>query len=127
MNSSPVGAAVRFACITSLTLSVSTLTTLAEADSILPEPPQQTVAYGDLELTRTTGIAKLYRRIALAAAQVCDVTNRKSAQNAARAKNCETQAIADAVSRVGSPGLSKYHASRNGQIDTARTAAAVQP
>lgn len=127
MNSTLIGEAVRFACITSLTLGVSTLTAPAAAAPTLPDPPQVTVAYGDLELSRTAGIAKLYRRIALAAAQVCEVTNRKIPQNAARAKNCEAHAIADAVSRVGSPGLSKYYAARTRQMDTARTAATVQP
>jgi UrcA family protein len=128
MNSTPISerSAARFACIALLALSAGTLATTAGAEPTLPEPPQVTVSYADLELSRTAGIAKLYRRIARAAAQVCERTNGKVPQNAARAKTCATHAIADAVARVDSPGLLKYYASITGKVGTEQTAAAMQ-
>lgn len=129
MNSTLIGErfAARLACITVLTVSVGALASAAGAEPALPAPPQVTVSYGDLELTRTAGIAKLYQRIARAAGQVCERTNGKVPQNAARARTCVTHAIADGVARVDSPGLSKYYASLTRKVGTQQTAAATQP
>jgi UrcA family protein len=116
--------AVRTAWITILTLSASVLLKAAAATPALPEPRQMTIIYDDLDLTRLAGVAKLYRRIELAAAQVCKGLNSRVPENFARERLCARQAIARAVAQVGSPALSQYYASKAQRIDRPGTVAA---
>jgi UrcA family protein len=116
--------AARLAWITILTLSASTLAKPVGAAPTFADMPQVTISYDDLDLTRPAGVVKLYRRIELAAARVCERVNSKAPQNIAATRICAEEAIARAVAQVGSPALSRYYASRAHRIDTPTTAAA---
>ena len=80
-----------------------------------------TVKYGDLNLSNQQGASALYRRIVLAAHQVCDSTQDLSAP--AKAKACRDKAIADAVTKVGHPGLIAVYSANNRQPLPATVAA----
>jgi len=68
-----------------------------------------TVTYGDLDLSKTAGIEKLYQRLKVAARNVCgsrDVRDLNAVQDWRR---CYRSALAGAVRDVGNTRLSALH------------------
>ena len=78
------------------------------------DPPQMTVKYADLNVSKNEGAATLYARIQQAARQICpvlDVRNLSSESHGA----CVHRAIADAVAKVDEPALYAVYSAHNGQ------------
>ncbi len=75
------------------------------APSRVGEVATKTVKFADLDISTAHGAQTLYERIVVAARSVCWDTE------ARLARDCRARAIADAVSRVGSPLLSAAHRS----------------
>jgi UrcA family protein len=72
-----------------------------------------TVNYGDLNLSNPQGAKALYSRIVSAAHDVCDMS--ENLAQLARQKACRDKAIADAVTKVGSPALIAVYNAKNRQ------------
>jgi UrcA family protein len=79
----------------------------------------KTVQFGDLNLANPQGVERLYRRIVVAAQQVCDSRQARSLQAQALDSICTKQSIAHAVAAVGQPALSALHAAKTGQPGSA--------
>jgi UrcA family protein len=77
-------------------------------------PPQHpielVVKYSDLDLTRMSAIAELYRRLGQAARLVC--TSVTAETGAVPSAVCVSDALARAVSEINEPALTRYAASR---------------
>jgi UrcA family protein len=74
--------------------------------------PSVTVRYSDLNLATADGVDTLYRRISNAASLVCPTSYTKDMDAAAKAKQCQVEAIARAVQKVNNPKLALVHATR---------------
>ena len=61
---------------------------------------QLEVATRDLDLTDTRDVARLNRRVAIAARQICGTYEARTLPSAAIAKACVTEAVADASPKV---------------------------
>ena len=94
-----------FAC------SAATICTAAEPMN----PPQTTVRYADLNVSKPEGAATLYARIQHAARQVCLPLDGGDVSSKARMGACVHKAIADAVAKVGQPALFDAYNAHNGQ------------
>jgi UrcA family protein len=82
-----------------------------------------TVNYADLNLSSPQGASELYRRIARAAHDVCDLdSDDLTSQPSERA--CVEKAIADAVIKVGYPELVDIYNAKNHRTLPATVAAA---
>jgi UrcA family protein len=69
-----------------------------------------TVRFGDLNLEQPRGVAKLYGRLRLAAAQVCgDPQQPGEALMSAEWRACVAQAVERAVVTVDRPAVTAYH------------------
>jgi UrcA family protein len=72
--------------------------------------PTVTVSYGDLDLNSHNGVKQLYRRIQIAAIEVCRSTEPFGSLLASEAHQaCLHNAIVGAVRSVNSPLLSQYY------------------
>jgi len=73
------------------------------------------VKYGDLDVSKPQGAATLYRRIVLAAKDVCGQRDAASFDLTFRARleACVHKATADAVTKVGQPELFAIYNSKN--------------
>jgi UrcA family protein len=91
------------AIVGALALSCSTLSIAADKGDV----PQIVVKYGDLNPSNTQGALALYSRIVAAATEVCKPLDMHSRDlgTQSRAKACVRKATADAVTKVGQPGL----------------------
>ena len=89
-----------------------------------PALPSRTVNYSDLNLTSSTGVVALYKRIESAATTVCQLpqgTRRLLIEDEARA--CRADAIDRAIAQVNLPALSAVHFARTGRkLDNAQYA-----
>lgn len=92
------------------------------------EKVREIVKYGDLDVSNPQGAAKLYRRIAKAAENVCGVHDAPSHDlyYRASARTCVQKAIADAVTKVGEPQLFTVYNSKNRQQPLPITVASAQ-
>jgi UrcA family protein len=78
---------------------------------------QETVKFGDLDLTRPAAAQELYRRIERAASDVCDPYVPGSYVRSIRYRDCMDQAIGRAVADVAAPLLTaRYEALTGRQI-----------
>jgi UrcA family protein len=82
---------------------------------------QYTVRFADLDLSKLDGAAVLYRRLNQAATIVCRPLESRSVGMAGRHQKCVKNAIAGAVTSVGSPMLSQYSESRTSGEKAAMT------
>jgi UrcA family protein len=78
---------------------------LAAADGL----PARTVSYADLDLTKPSGAQALYRRISVAAQQVCTIAGYRDLQEKVNEQRCVAQAIDAAVRDVQSAALNEQH------------------
>ncbi|MGD0504678.1 MAG: UrcA family protein [Steroidobacteraceae bacterium] len=78
------------------------------------DPPQTTVKYADLNVSKSEGAAALYARIQRAARQVCPPLDLRNLSSEAHAV-CVHKAIADAVAKVDQPALFAVYSAHNGQ------------
>lgn len=105
---------------------VSAIATLALASALLAprttyaddvdQRPTAAVRYGDLNLNTASGVDTLFRRIQLAAREVCkEYEPRGSLAPSAAHHSCMSNAISGAVRSVGSPSLAAYYSERGAQ------------
>ena len=78
-------------------------------------PPQVKVGYADLNLSSTQGAEALYRRIKIAAGEVCYPREERNLVLMANRRACIQKAISDAVTHVGSPTLTAVYNTHEGQ------------
>jgi UrcA family protein len=97
-------------------LFASPLSALASMVSKLDEPPSRVVAYGDLDLSRDSGVATLYSRINSAARAVCEPLNVVRLKLLRESFDCHRDAVARAVSEVNSPALTSYYLAKTKAI-----------
>jgi UrcA family protein len=95
-----------------LALPALFLAASAVAAAAVQAPPSLTVRYDDLNLNSTEGVADLYKRIQVAATEVCRPA--EGPQSVARMRwtawnRCYYHALGDAVGTVHSDKLSAYH------------------
>jgi len=83
---------------------------VAQADAPTDNAPSLVVRYGDLDLTTDAGVQTLYRRLAVAAHEVCPFEDSKSLTQVAYNHTCRTEAIARAVHDINSPRLAALQA-----------------
>ncbi len=99
------------ACIIALALGAPSIAA-AEADAGLKGTAKK-VSYSDLNLEKEEGAIVLYRRLQIAARQVCNVrtlTVKGSLQEVAERKVCYVDTLDAAVSQVNNQYVSKLHA-----------------
>jgi UrcA family protein len=107
---------IRCAIGWSLLGSLTGITLAATPDS----PPQRIVNFADLDVAHAAGAAALYSRIKYAAREVCHSDNTRELATVERARRCQVQAIASAVTRINLPELTKYVSNTNEPILIAR-------
>jgi UrcA family protein len=101
---------------------------LACAGAYAESPPVQThsstVQYKDLDLSRPHDVAKLYKRITVAAGRVCGSrTLTGSFYRTTDFANCYADAVAQAVARVDQPSVTNYYRERAEPISPKATIA----
>jgi len=99
------------ACIIALTLGAPSIAA-AEADAGLKGISKK-VSYSDLNLDKEEGAAVLYKRLKLAARQVCGVRSlglKGTLHEAAEKKACYVDTLDAAVSQVNNQTVNRLHA-----------------
>jgi UrcA family protein len=81
----------------------------AQAGSAAPEIPTVKVHYGDLDLTADAGVKALYRRLQVAAKQVCRSLESHEIVRSRDHRSCYNRALAAAVTEVNLEMLSVMH------------------
>lgn len=84
--------------------------------------PTAIAHYADLNLASASGAEQLYRRITIAARNVCPTADGRDLQATARMKACVSQAISGAVAKVDAPMLNTLYAAKTGISPPARLA-----
>ena len=74
------------------------------------DAPSVIVKYSDTSLATNGGVNELYRRITVAARQVCPAASIRDLAARQQAAQCREQAIARAISQIGNPQLAALHA-----------------
>jgi UrcA family protein len=92
----------------SLVISTLGLISLANAGAV-PDVPQMTVRFADLDLTKIDGAAVLYKRLQAAAETVCGPREDRDPAKQAAFKKCVQSALASAVTRVDRAELTAYY------------------
>ena len=87
--------------------------TTAFAAAPADEAPSVKVSFADLNLSTTEGADALYRRITVAARQVCPDSWSRDLAVFAASKHCQATAIANTVRELNSPQLAMVHAARS--------------
>jgi UrcA family protein len=74
------------------------------------DQPSMHISTSDLNLSKSTDVAKLYARIKTAAKQVCnDEVVTGSRLESSSKRQCMSQAVDGAVMQINNPSLSAYH------------------
>jgi UrcA family protein len=95
---------------TSSSLIIATLGLISLAHAApVPDAPQMTVHFADLDLTKVDGAAVLYKRLRAAAETVCGPREDRDPAKAAAFKKCVQSALASAVMRVDRAELAAYY------------------
>jgi UrcA family protein len=81
----------------------------AHAASADPEIPTIRVDYADLDLTADAGVRTLYRRLQVAAKQVCRSYERREIGKTTQRRSCYEHALSAAVTKVNLEMLSVLH------------------
>ena len=72
------------------------------------------VKYGDLDLTRSTGVNALYNRIRQASKTVCEQLSGRTLEEAQLYKTCFASAMSHAVADVKQPALTALYMEKSG-------------
>jgi UrcA family protein len=94
-------AAVFFLC-SAIALSTLHVTANAADEGL----PTKKVSFKDLDISKPAGARVLYKRIAAAAHEVCEINQFKTLATVRGIERCTDRAIDKAVQDVGSPALS---------------------
>jgi len=92
-----------------LSIVVGSLSAVAAVTAQPDDPPSRKVYFGDLDLTRSSGIETLYSRISAAAREVCKTYDGWEPKLFAHSYQCRHQALARAVSDIHSVTLTNYY------------------
>lgn len=93
-----------------LTLLLASHAALASTATLDPETPRRIVRYADLDIGHAAGAAALYKRIKMAAREVCEPQFNPWQQGFSHeTSTCRHDAIERAVSDVNAPTLTSYH------------------
>jgi UrcA family protein len=98
------------AILSALALSFATTSSAEERTT----PPQVIVKFGDLDVSTSQGAGTLYRRIHIAAENVCWRMYDSNEAYTLNKDACLKKVIADAVIKVNEPALSAVFASKYG-------------
>lgn len=71
-----------------------------------------TIAYSDIDLSKSDGPQLLYKRMASAARTVCDQPDPRELRRQIAYKACYQKALDEAVQQIGSPELTALHRTR---------------
>lgn len=74
------------------------------------QPPETRVQYRSSDLTTDRGVRALYWRIVFAARLVCPPEDPRKLWQLVQSKECQRQAIARAVAKIGNPRLAALYA-----------------
>lgn len=94
------------------TLAALAVTTASSGAPPSDVAPSVKVRYDDLNLATTAGVETLYRRITIAAREVCPDEYSRDLAVFAASQRCRADAVAQAVQAVNNPGLALVHAAR---------------
>ena len=87
------------------------------ADQWSEEPPSVTVRYGDLDLGSPQGRSMLYRRLSLAAREVCPIAGAPGVVAAMQSKACQSRAVKQAMRTIGGPMVARLARERGISLD----------
>lgn len=79
---------------------------------------RRVVAFADLDLNHSAGVAALYARIRSAAREVCEPLIASDRSAVASARACAEQAIERAVAAVNAPQLTSYYLAKRHWVIT---------
>ena len=96
-------------------MSTLALTRVADA-APAPDRPQAIVHFADLDLSRSQGVAVLYRRLRAAAETVCAPLDGRDLARHMRFKACAQSALSEAVAEVDRPALTEYYRAQAGRL-----------
>lgn len=82
------------------------------------EVPQIHVKYADLNVNSNAGATVLFQRIRRAAEQACTVSGSRDLGTWGKGRDCASHAIAQAVSAVGNPTLTRVYELKTGTSPT---------
>jgi UrcA family protein len=105
-----------------LLAGLATTIDTAPVSAALPEYTTNSVkvSFADLDLSTNAGAETLYKRIQLAANQVCgSYRDRRSMKFYQDWKTCRSQAIENAVAKVDRPTLTAVHSNKTGSTRVA--------
>ena len=71
------------------------------------EAPSVAVRYGDLDLNSPEGRSMLYRRLSLAAQEVCPIAGAPGMVAARQSKACRSRAVKQAMRTIGGPMVAR--------------------
>jgi len=97
-----------------LGVGATTCTRAAEAQELAA--PQITVSYRDLDLSRPADTHVLYRRLRLAAAEVCPHISSLDMLGRVAAQRCFNAALEQAVLQINAPQLLSLHRAQTGAL-----------
>jgi UrcA family protein len=83
---------------------------VAQAATAADEAPSVVVSYGDLDLSTADGARTLYKRISMAARDICPSADNIDLARLAKSKACREAAIERAVNAVNSTQLAALQA-----------------
>jgi UrcA family protein len=105
-------------------IGLATAATAAHADEV--NAPARTVRYADLNLNTQAGAAVLYKRIKIAAAQVCGDAGSRQLQEAAAARGCIDRAVEAGVRSVNNVQLTNEFDAHRGMSQGAINVASLR-
>jgi UrcA family protein len=77
---------------------------------------QRTVNYGDLDLDRPQGIARLHQRLESAVRHVCDPFTGQPLGRRPKLLKCMDESMSAAVASVNNARLTAFHAAKGGSV-----------
>jgi UrcA family protein len=93
-------------------------TTAAGAtESWSDQVPSVTVRYGDLDLSSPQGRSMLYRRLSLAAQEVCPIAEAPGVVAAMQSKACRSRAVKQAMRSIGGPMVARLASEHGISLD----------
>ena len=88
-------------------LGAATLVEIARADDFRADVPAKTVGYQDLNLSTPAGVQVLYKRIQVAAKQVCGEVPVRDVRELRAHQACVNHAVTDAVVTINNQLLTQ--------------------
>jgi UrcA family protein len=114
---------VRTAIAAVLFGALATVAALPASANGYDSPPQITIKFGDLDISKPQGAAALYARIRAAAKVVCPRIEERNLGEKVRNDACVDHAILIAVTQVDAPALTALYSKSTGKEVPVRLAA----